>query len=106
MFVVEGFDSGLVGVENGLGDVDYLMFRGTTSNILAGSLNGQLNTYDIIYINFKNGKDYMQRNAYLVQDIIKWVNSVKQGSLPNVVLGQSMGGVIGRYALRDMENRG
>ena len=106
LFVVEGFDSGLFGVENGLGDVDYLMFRGTTSNILAGSLNGQLNTYDIIYINFKNGKDYMQRNAYLVQDIIKWVNSVKQGSLPNVVLGQSMGGVIGRYALRDMENRG
>ncbi|UPQ80478.1 T9SS type A sorting domain-containing protein [Flavobacterium azooxidireducens] len=47
----------------------------------------------------------MQRNAYLVQDIIKWVNSVKQGSLPNVVLGQSMGGVLARYALRDMENQ-
>ena len=105
LFVVEGFDSGLFGVENGLGDVDYLMFRGTTSDILAGSLNGQLNTYDIIYINFKNGKDYMQRNAYLVQDIIKWVNSVKVGTLPNVVLGQSMGGVIARYALRDMENQ-
>ena len=105
LFVIEGFDSGLLGVENGLGDVDYQIFRRTARNTLAGNLNGQLETYDIIYINFKNGKDYMQRNAYLVQDIIKWVNSVKQGTLPNVVLGQSMGGVIGRYALKDMENQ-
>ena len=47
----------------------------------------------------------MQRNAYLVEDVIKWVNSVKQGTQQNVVLGQSMGGVIARYALRDMENQ-
>lgn len=108
LFVVEGFDSGLLGIENGLGDVDYSKFKKSASTLFSGSVNlpAQLNTYDIIYINFKNGKDYMQRNAYLVQDIIKWVNSVKQGSLPNVVLGQSMGGVIGRYALRDMENLG
>lgn len=103
LFVVEGFDSGLFGVENELGEVEYSNFKNST--LSSSSLLGQINTYDIIYINFKNGKDYMQRNAYLVQDIIKWVNSVKQGSLPNVVLGQSMGGVIGRYALRDMENQ-
>ena len=104
LFVVEGFDSGLFGVENELGEVEYLDFR-EEAFFSTGNLPSQLSTYDIIYINFKNGKDYMQRNAYLVQDIIKWVNSVKQGSLPNVVLGQSMGGVIGRYALRDMENQ-
>ena len=54
---------------------------------------------------YKKGNDYMQRNAYLVEDVIKWVNSVKQGTQQNVVLGQSMGGVIARYALRDMENQ-
>ena len=105
LFVVEGFDSGLFGVENELGEVAYRNFRNSIFRE-PSNLPAQLNTYDIIYINFKNGKDYMQRNAYLVQDIIKWVNTIKQGSLPNVVLGQSMGGVIGRYALRDMENRG
>jgi len=104
LFVIEGFDSGLFGVENELGEVEYNNFKNSTFS--SSSLLGQINSYDIIYINFKNGKDYMQRNAYLVQDIIKWVNTIKQGSLPNVVLGQSMGGVIGRYALRDMENRG
>ncbi len=105
LFVIEGFDSGLFGIENELGEVAYRNFRNSIFRE-PSNLPAQVNTYDIIYINFKNGKDYMQRNAYLVQDIIKWVNSVKQGSLPNVVLGQSMGGVIGRYALRDMENLG
>src|SRR5690554_3674026 len=48
----------------------------------------------------------MQRNAYALQEVIKWVNQQKanNGSTePNVVLGQSMGGVISRYALVDME---
>jgi hypothetical protein len=50
----------------------------------------------------------LQRNAYLLETIIKWVNDNKQPVsgvyIPNVVLGQSMGGVIARYALKDMEN--
>jgi hypothetical protein len=104
LIVVEGFDSGLLGIENEYGEVDLDKFIRSSSRQIS-NLPSQINTYDIIYINFKNGKDFMQRNAYLVQDIIKWVNSVKQGSLPNVVLGQSMGGVIARYALRDMENQ-
>ena len=41
----------------------------------------------------------------MVEDVIKWVNSVKVGTIPNVVLGQSMGGLLARYALRDMENQ-
>lgn len=105
LIVVEGYDSGLLGTENPLGEVAYRDFR--YISIPRGGLNllGEINTYDIIYINFKKGNDYMQRNAYLVEDIIKWVNSVKQGTKQNVVLGQSMGGVIARYALRDMENQ-
>ncbi len=59
--------------------------------------------YDIIYVDWNNGIDYMQRNAYALEEVIKWVNSVKVGTEKNVVLGQSMGGVIARYALADME---
>lgn len=105
LIVVEGFDSGILGVENVLGENEYRKFRGTATPFIAGNLNAQLNTYDIIYINFKNGRDFLQRNAYLVEDVIKWVNSVKVGNAPNVVFGQSMGGIIARYALKDMENQ-
>lgn len=106
LIVVEGFDSGIMGVENPLGESDYFGFRGKATTILAGNLNGQLNTYDIIYVNWDNGKDDMHRNAYLLEDIIKWVNTQKENpTIAHVVLGQSMGGVIARYALRDMENQ-
>ncbi|WP_300565033.1 T9SS type A sorting domain-containing protein [Flavobacterium sp.] len=107
LIIVEGFDSGLLGVENPLGENSYRSFKIEAFNG-TGDLPSQLYTYDIIYINFKNGKDYMQRNSYLVEDIIKWVNQQKTlagSTQSNVVLGQSMGGIIARYALRDMENR-
>ena len=104
LIIVEGFDSGLQGVENPLGEADYFSFR-NESDFDTGLLANQLNTYDIIYINFKKGSDDLHRNAYLVEDVIKWVNSVKVGTIPNVVIGQSMGGLLARFALRDMENQ-
>lgn len=104
LIVAEGFDSGLLGVENGLGDNDYNDFNFET--FASSQLVSELNTYDIVYVNWKDGRDYLQRNAWLLQDIIEWVNEEKVGEAPLVVLGQSMGGVIARYALRDMENRG
>lgn len=51
----------------------------------------------------------MERNALVLEAVIDWVNAKKaeDGSTEsNVVLGQSMGGVISRYALRNMENKG
>ncbi len=73
-------------------------------------MSGSTQQYDIIYVDWKNGVDYLQRNAYLLETIIQWVNANKQPLndviQPNVVLGQSMGGVIARYALKDMENTG
>ncbi|MFD1015465.1 hypothetical protein [Winogradskyella rapida] len=106
LIVVEGFDSGLLGMENGLGDVDYeRFFKEATIN--AGNLGITITDYDIIYVNWDKGRDHLQRNALLLEDIIQWVNSEKtaNGSTEqNVVLGQSMGGVIARYALADMED--
>lgn len=68
------------------------------------------NDYDLIFIDFENGTDYIQRNAFLAANVIQWVNSVKQPyngvSQKNVVLGFSMGGLVARYALRDMEVNG
>ncbi len=67
--------------------------------------------YDLIFVDWnKNktdqGRDYIQRNAYLLEAILQKVNDMKRanGSAEqNVVIGFSMGGVIGKYALLDME---
>ena len=107
LIVVEGFDCGLLGVENEYGEADLQQFI-DSYQFMISNLEDELSAYDIIYINFKNGKDYMQRNAYLVEDIIKWVNhekAVAGSTVSNVVLGQSMGGIIARYALKDMEDQ-
>lgn len=106
LIVVEGFDSGLAGKENQFGESNYWTFY-NKSQFNTGLLGASLDTYDIIYVNWNNGKDYLQRNAYLLEDIIKYVNTRKASAgstTPNVIIGQSMGGVIARYALRDMEN--
>jgi hypothetical protein len=80
--------------------------HGTTYyETLSDALDGE--GFDIIFVDFDDGTDYIQRNAYLVENIIEWVNSVKEpynGVMQkNVVMGASMGGLIARYALRDME---
>jgi hypothetical protein len=68
--------------------------------------------YDIIYVNWKNGTDYLQRNELVLEEVIRLVNSIKQPDLitglrnPNVVLGSSMGGVIARMALGRMDRGG
>jgi len=67
--------------------------------------------YDIIYLDYskQGGSDYIQRNAFLVEEVIKWVNAQKAaaGSTEqNVVIGISMGGLVAKYALLDMQNNG
>jgi hypothetical protein len=107
LIVVEGFDTGLTNTENPFGEVSYTKFEESTYK--SYDLYFQVFSYDVIYVNFSKGRDYLQRNAYLVEDIIKWVNAKKAVAgitAPNVVIGQSMGGVIARYALRDMEVSG
>ncbi len=77
----------------------------------SGETLGQLleaNNYDLIFVDFDNGSDDIKRNAYLLENIIAWVNqqTTAVGSTQkNVVIGVSMGGLVARYALRDMELR-
>lgn len=62
--------------------------------------------YDIIVLDYQDGGNYIQRNAYFFVEALKWINEVKreQGSIEkNVVMGQSMGGMVARYGLRWME---
>jgi hypothetical protein len=68
----------------------------------------RLEGYDLIFVNWKSedGRDYLQRYAYLLQKILARVNIEKaaNGSIEkNVIIGLSMGGPIAKYALRDLE---
>lgn len=110
LIVAEGFDLGIIiAPENYNGYQDYGDFRRsllTSGSNLRNLVLESGKDYDIIYVDWNNGVDYLQRNAYALEAVIAWVNSVKIGTEPNVVLGQSMGGVIARWALADMEERG
>ena len=117
LIVAEGFDPGIIlSPESANGMNTYRSFANSVNKanllefeqLITGSTIETTGDqeYDIIYVNWDNGVDYLQRNAYALEEVIKWVNEQKAaaGSTEqNVVLGQSMGGVIARYALADME---
>ncbi|MEM9821272.1 MAG: T9SS type A sorting domain-containing protein [Bacteroidota bacterium] len=68
--------------------------------------------YDIVYIDFERGADYIQKNGLLLIEAIKDLNQLKQTdpvtgvTYQNVIAGASMGGQIARWALTTMENEG
>ena len=65
--------------------------------------------YDLVYIDWYNSTEDIRANAALFIKLIKEVNRMKAeaGSTEkNVVMGQSMGGLVARYALRTMELNG
>jgi len=115
LIVAEGFESGLIGVENEFGENNLERFSRSiqlsTSADLQDLLNGGTiidtgdQDYDIIYVNWDSPRAHLQLNAYVLEEVINWVNEEKEPNADqNVVLGQSMGGVIARYALADMED--
>ncbi|MEA5426844.1 BACON domain-containing protein [Arcicella lustrica] len=62
--------------------------------------------YDLVFVNYSDGRDYMQNNAEVLKRVINEVNSIKVGNNKLVVIGESMSGLIARWALRSMENAG
>lgn len=72
--------------------------------------------YDLVVLNFptytrtadgatiNGGADYIQRNAYILVELLNTINAMKVGTEENVVIGPSMGGLISRYALKYMED--
>ena len=115
LIVVEGFDQGaLTNPEDEYGITDYSDFVNIVNLSNSFELRSLLTIngsqqYDIIWVDWNNGTDYIQKNAYVLEEVIKWINAEKLAngsSQSNVVLGASMGGLIARYALKDMEDRG
>jgi hypothetical protein len=120
LIVVKGYDlTSILSPETRFSSDDYIDFTTKVYNsgsnniksLISGSAIGTYGDqqYDIIYVNWDNGMDFIERNALVVEEVIKWVNAQKAlagSTTKNVVMGQSMGGIVCRYAIRDMEQRG
>lgn len=105
LIVVKGFDvSGIIGGPGARSTYERFVTRQlnqTQGSILSDGAD--LDGYDIVYVDFDNGVDYLQNNAFLLERVIRWVNQNKTGTQPNAMLTMSMGGLIAQYALRDIE---
>ncbi len=65
------------------------------------------NEYDLIYIDYASSLVSVSANANHLIEAIKWINARKHAdgsSLPNVLVGNSMGGLVGKLALLRMHN--
>ncbi|HOD09580.1 MAG TPA: T9SS type A sorting domain-containing protein, partial [Flavobacterium sp.] len=109
IFLVDGFDPGDT---RDIATLYSSLNYGTSQN-LADYLRTE--GYDIVLLNFPTytrtntttvvdgGVDFIQRNAFILVELINQINAQKVGNQQNVVIGPSMGGLISRYALRYME---
>jgi hypothetical protein len=113
LIIAEGLDTGNFtapedfGGETTLQNFDVDIFESNSN--LDGLLRGNTQQYDIIYIDWVRGMADLRDNSRVLEEVIEWVNDQKEIGVSgimeqNVLLGQSMGGVIGRYTLARMEN--
>lgn len=107
LLIVEGFDPDFNNNEKNV-DTEFKYYgRNGYFSILADpGYHYLLNNFDVYYLDFKDCTKSIKENARLFEEAINRINSVrdKSGYAP-IVLGSSMGGLIARYGLRDMELR-
>jgi hypothetical protein len=93
--VIEGFD-----LDNTMNWEE--LYQSLNQENLIETLKAQ--GYDAVVLNFTEATDYIQRNAFVVVELIEEVNDLVVPGADLVVIGASMGGLCGRYALTYMED--
>jgi Secretion system C-terminal sorting domain len=63
------------------------------------------NGFDLIFFDPVDGGDWIERNSAAVVEGINFINDLKHGNEKLTILGMSMGAVLGKYALLDMEEK-
>lgn len=63
--------------------------------------------HDVLFVDWNDPFARLENNAYLLQNIIEWANARLADDHDELqIVGCSMGGLVTRYALTDMENSG
>ncbi|MDQ2770917.1 MAG: T9SS type A sorting domain-containing protein, partial [Bacteroidota bacterium] len=114
--VVEGYNTThiaphLVGQNNQNNTVGDFLISIDRDFGTTGNFNDALQQagYDLIYIDFTDGAADIRNNAALFEEVVRWVNTAKLSSgstEQNVVMGESMGGLIARYGLARLVRNG
>lgn len=100
LIFVEGFDPRDLQPEQ-MGSMNYITTYYKWRNFI------EQNGFDYVYVDWQEAGEYIQANAYTLIDVINKINAIKDASsAPTVLIGHSMGGLVARYALKTMENRG
>jgi hypothetical protein len=93
--LVEGFD-----IDNSM-DWDEL-YELTSQEGLIDSIRAM--GYDVVILNFTDGVDYIQKNAFVLVELIQQIQSMIAPGTDLAIVGASMGGLVTRYALAYMED--
>lgn len=92
---VEGFDPRCIDPQSdGAWNFNNFQYRESLHNL----------GYDVIYVDWDKSEEYIQANANTLIAILNKINKEKDSDEANVLMCHSMGGLIGRYALKTMEN--
>ncbi|MFZ6025180.1 MAG: T9SS type A sorting domain-containing protein [Bacteroidota bacterium] len=97
IIIVEGFDP-----TNDL-TIDEMVRRFSQRSFMATM---QAYGYDFVFVDFTKNTTYIENNAKVLEAVINKVNQTKVGNFKSTVIGFSMGGLIARWCLKDMEDRG
>jgi hypothetical protein len=62
--------------------------------------------FDAVVLNFTDATDYLQRNAFVATELLAQVRATVGPTRTIALIGASMGGLVGRYALAYMETHG
>ena len=103
LIVAEGFGGGLVTYSKLLKLLEPQVLP--NDQTLGQWLNER--EYDLIWIDWNDAGASISNNAYHLANAIEYINQQKHAngsSEPNVLIGASMGGLIGKYALLKMHN--
>ena len=112
IILVEGFDFGSGWQEelHGYGTVTWRgIFGGDPAHVPTGldyrPMLDDLHSRgaDVIFLDFEFGTSSLQAKSALLRHVIELTDAHRQGNQPGILVGVSMGGVVGRMALNDLE---
>ncbi|NIJ53074.1 T9SS type A sorting domain-containing protein [Dyadobacter arcticus] len=95
IIIAEGFDMG----QNVTLDAIEANYRIPLSQYLTEG-------YDLVLLDYTDARTAIEDNAQVLKALIQQVNQMKIGNDQSVVIGESMSGLVARWALRQMENEG
>jgi SprB repeat/Secretion system C-terminal sorting domain len=115
--VVEGFNAAIGDFDEFQTDLNSFRARANTTGNFDNQIPGRGDLiqelddaqYDLIYVDFNDGTAALEDNAVVVRNVIREVNRLKAESgctERNIIYGISMGGVIAKLVLLEMERDG